>query len=513
MYTPIPCQCPLDFNDNIKITDAEKKHNEGNKTAYVVYTIKTAENKEARRRYSEFESFRRSLMNLYPTLLIPPIPEKHSLVNYTTQNIKDDSAIIEKRKRMLERFLLRLAKHPILVKEHVFHRFLNGSSTWTEIRQSSPLSDLPKDPLLLATESNRFTTSITSSLPTSTNVIPIPSTSYTLKYPDKTFEESEQKVGKSAQQSTFQFEKSQKRILRRLGDLSNDYAELGSAYNALSLNETGLLATFIEKMGQVIDGTSHATKTMIQSLEIEFAEYVQDYLQYLHIAKQVLRYRQMKEAQLELIDEAIDNKKMQLRNLTKTEDEASKLDLKQDGSMQRPIQPAHTTAMNAATDPLDDNIDTESIEDGFSAIVKIDDVEPDTTIAAVNYPTNASASVLRASKHQTKKWSSPRKLFSAVTDTIQGIMDTDPGQTRRNQISKLKEAIEQLEQARATSRQELKDMTVTIQQDFDRLQAQKEAEIRYMLIAFAKIHVVYCEQNAASWKDIRNQVKMSMEKL
>lgn len=112
--------------------------------------------------------------------------------------------------------------------------------------------------------------------------------------------------------------------------------------------------------------------------------------------------------------------------------------------MQRPIKTSHTTSMDAAEDPQDDNIDTESIEDGFSAIVKIDDVETESATAAVNYPTNASASVLRASKHQTKKWSSPRKLFSAVTDTIQGMMDTDPGQTRRNHISKLKETIEQV---------------------------------------------------------------------
>lgn len=197
-------------------------------------------------------------------------------------------------------------------------------------------------------------------------------------------------------------------------------------------------------MGQVVDGTSHATKTMVQSLEMEFAEYVQDYSQYLHIAKQVLRYRRMKEAQLELIEEAIDHKKLQLRNLTRTEDEASKLDLKQEDAVQRPIKTSHTTSMDAAEDPQDDNIDTESIEDGFSAIVKIDDVETESATAAVNYPTNASASVLRASKHQTKKWSSPRKLFSAVTDTIQGMMDTDPGQTRRNHISKLKETIEQV---------------------------------------------------------------------
>lgn len=37
--------------------------------------------KEVKRRYSEFESLRKSLLKLYPILLIPPIPEKHTLCN------------------------------------------------------------------------------------------------------------------------------------------------------------------------------------------------------------------------------------------------------------------------------------------------------------------------------------------------------------------------------------------------------------------------------------------------
>lgn len=47
--------------------------------------------------------------------------------------------------------------------------------------------------------------------------MPIPSTSYTLKYSDNQFEDSEQKVDKPARNTTNQFEKSQKRVLRRLG--------------------------------------------------------------------------------------------------------------------------------------------------------------------------------------------------------------------------------------------------------------------------------------------------------
>lgn len=35
-----------------------------------------------RRRYSEFASFREALVRLFPTLIIPPIPEKHSMCTY-----------------------------------------------------------------------------------------------------------------------------------------------------------------------------------------------------------------------------------------------------------------------------------------------------------------------------------------------------------------------------------------------------------------------------------------------
>jgi hypothetical protein len=38
--------------------------------------------------------------------------------------------MISQRKRMLQAFLNRIAKHPILSNEHVFHRFLDGEASW-----------------------------------------------------------------------------------------------------------------------------------------------------------------------------------------------------------------------------------------------------------------------------------------------------------------------------------------------------------------------------------------------
>ncbi|KAI8882685.1 PX-domain-containing protein [Backusella circina FSU 941] len=511
------CHCSIqktlnETSNAIKIVSSEKKQIEQNKSSsYIVYIITV---KATKRRYSEFESFRKSLVRLYPTSLIPPIPEKQSITEYA-QKQKDDTHLIEKRKRMLERFLTRISEHPILKREHVFHRFMDGSTTWSDILNSPPLSTLPKDALL----SNDFTSSITQNLSSATtaatSIIPIPSSSYVLKYPDSTFDESEVKVGKVPQQASSSFEKSQKRILKRLGDLSNDYSELGSAYNALSLNETGPLSNSIEKMGKVIDDSCTQTKEMVNSLEVEFSEYVQEYTQYISIAQQILRYRHMKQSQLELVEEAIDTKKSLLRSLMRTEDEATKLK----AEITQPISDENRKPFAIQVNN-DEDFDTQSLDDGYSAIVKSelqqdeeDYEESKKQSEQVIYPPGASAESVRSSRNQSRKWSSPRKLFSAMSVTLQGMIDTDPEQTRRLQITKIKQVIEQLEQAKTSIRQELSDMSESIQEDFERLEKQKQAEFRKILISFARIHLFYCEQNTVSWKEFRSGVSVELNKL
>jgi len=87
---------------------------------------------EVRHRYSEFESLRDNLSKLYPTLIIPPIPSKQTIGDYAVKQgkAKEDVALISRRKRLLLTFLNRLARHPILSNEHIFHRFLDGEVSW-----------------------------------------------------------------------------------------------------------------------------------------------------------------------------------------------------------------------------------------------------------------------------------------------------------------------------------------------------------------------------------------------
>lgn len=41
--------------------------------------------------------------------------------------------MVEKRKRMLQSFLVRVAKHPTLGRDHVFHQFLEDGVVWVSM--------------------------------------------------------------------------------------------------------------------------------------------------------------------------------------------------------------------------------------------------------------------------------------------------------------------------------------------------------------------------------------------
>lgn len=85
-----------------------------------------------RRRYSEFASLRNTLVNLHPTLIIPPIPEKHTTADYVAKPMKakEDVGIIELRKRMLAVFLNRCRRMQEVREDGVWWRFLDPNVSW-----------------------------------------------------------------------------------------------------------------------------------------------------------------------------------------------------------------------------------------------------------------------------------------------------------------------------------------------------------------------------------------------
>ncbi|CAK7900599.1 sorting nexin-41 [[Candida] anglica] len=108
-----------------------------------------------KRRYSEFKSLRDNLMRLFPTLIIPPIPQKHSLFTYlmSTINNSEEMSIIQTRRRLFSSFLNDLVfnSNERISNCRLLHKFLdpNYEMCWDNAIHEPPISLVP-DHLLLA---------------------------------------------------------------------------------------------------------------------------------------------------------------------------------------------------------------------------------------------------------------------------------------------------------------------------------------------------------------------------
>ncbi|KAJ3814174.1 hypothetical protein EV368DRAFT_34672 [Lentinula lateritia] len=457
----------------ILITDAQKT-NLGATTPYITYVIQTG-NTESRHRYSEFESLRSSLVKLYPTLIIPPIPSKQTLGEYAVKQgkAKEDATMIARRKRMLQTFLNRLARHPILSNEHVFHRFLDGEVSWHEVLNSPPISLLPKN--ILKAPSHDPTDQEASPAYTA---LPNPSAAHPLRNPDQRFLDSEAFTNKFAVHLSGPMEKVTRRTVKRWSEYTQDHAELGAALNGFSLNETGSLSSAIEKTGQAVDATYMSTTKLAQELEQNWAEPINEYAQFSSIIKKLLAYRHQKHVQYEMTQDALEAKREQLEELEKSEHEARRLE----------------AALGArSTVSLPSSPDQEPTEE-----------ESNIQTHSVSYvPPHPGPNPARRNAR------APGMGFlNALSYTLHGMMDVDPETARRNGISKTKETISQLEDALHLAAQDLKYSSSTIQADLDRFQRQKVADIREMAISMAQSHRDWCKKNLEAWEEAKREVEM-----
>ncbi|XP_046388666.1 sorting nexin-7-like [Ischnura elegans] len=87
-----------------------------------------------RRRYNDFVWLRQKLVEDFPTHLIPPLPEKHSLLGQLDRYSRD---FVYARMALLHRFLNRVADHPVLSCHHSVRSFLTAKpSEFSIIRKT-----------------------------------------------------------------------------------------------------------------------------------------------------------------------------------------------------------------------------------------------------------------------------------------------------------------------------------------------------------------------------------------
>ena len=501
------------------IVDAGKSNESGG--SYIVYTIRTGD-LEVRRRYSEFSSLRATLVNLHPTLIIPPIPEKHSVADYAAKptKAKEDIGIIDLRKRMLGVFLNRCRKMKEVREDGVWWRFLDPNASWNEVLHSHPVAAIPKSnmkapPLNPSNPSTahqwlpvpsssaklksaaRSTSSGTPSSPPPHAVMPsaaahtIPGPQIFGRFPpsnqrytesdlDPYFVNFENSTKELEQLLQGNIERVNRRTITHLTALSADMAELGARYNAFSLSEQSpTVAAAIERTGQAVDSSYIATEELSSTLGATFAEPMRESAQFAGVVRSVLKFRILKRVQEEMTRDELANKKALLDTLERSEIEAKRIDsyltnTEAPGSApQRSSSSASARSQRSKTD-ADARRDTNG-QDADS----VDSDFPPTH--AAGSPTKEPTS---PNSNHRKSQSGGFKIFGRLSHAMHGIVDVDPERTRRDQIGKTKESMEHLEQALEVSEQDVKDASSGVLKDLKRFQAEKEEDLRRYMVSY-----------------------------
>ncbi|CAK7217635.1 Sorting nexin, cytoplasm-to-vacuole targeting pathway/endosomal sorting [Sporothrix curviconia] len=511
----------------IYITDAGKSVE--NSGRYIVYTIRTGD-LEVRRRYSEFATLRDALTRLHPTLIIPPIPEKHTMADYAANptNAKQDQQIIDLRKRMLAVFLNRCRRMEQIRTDGVWWRFLDPNASWNEVLHSHPVASIPKN-ILKAPPLN------TANPTPAHNYLPVPATSAKLKvsagtphlpsidgsvarFPPESSQLSEQELDpyfasfeasiKELEQLLMgPMEKVNRRTLSHLSALASDQCELGARYNAFALSETApTLGPAIERIGQAVDSSYIATEELSSSLGASFAEPMRENAQFAGVVRSVLRYRILKRVQQEMTNDDLSKKRALLDQLERSEAEARRIDQYLSGSQQ--IQPPRrsTSSRDAAgahgqhrRDGSQE--DTASIDSDFppthgdySSVPSAKNGPPERTPANPGHKKAASGNSIT------------NKIFGPIRHAVQGVVDVDPERTRRDTITKTRESIAQLEQAQVASAQDVKDASANVLRDLKRFQKEKEDDLKRYMIAYAKSQIEWAKKNRETWEEARLEV-------
>ncbi|SNX87108.1 related to SNX41 - sorting nexin, mediate distinct retrieval pathways from endosomes [Melanopsichium pennsylvanicum] len=498
----------------IEIVDAQKSGDSG--SSFIVYVIRNASN-EAKRRYSEFEALREALIRLHPTIIIAPIPSKHTLSDYAAKQskAKEDATIIARRKRMLQSFLRRCHNHPKLRDDEVLQKFLDGRYHWNDISASPPLVHLPKHNLRAPVQNPADP----HASPAYAH-LPLPSSVSSLRQPNQRFIDSEAFTNRFANHLAGSMEKVNRRLMRRWTEASTDYAELGAILNGFSLTESGQLATAIERTGQAADAAYIATGQMLKTWEETFTEPLHEYTQFAAILQRLLKWRHLKHLQYELAQDALEAKKTQLEELERVENEAKRLE----EALERGGAGLLSSGGRVTGGGIDSNGIRDGVGSGFrptaSVYGRASDEQGDSagktgTNGEASSATDANPSSNTRSR-ATSPPSSPSKrsssrstgygLLGAITHTFQSVMDVDRDASRRSNISKLREEISLLEEGLSLTANDLHYATTAIQADLDRFQRQKVSDFKDMMLNFAKMHREFAQANLENWKEAKHEI-------
>jgi sorting nexin-41/42 len=279
-------------------------------------------------------------------------------------------------------------------------------------------------------------------------------------------------------------EKVNRRTLEHIGKLSNDLSELGARYNGFSLSEQSpTVAAAIERVGQAVDGTYISTEELSLGLGATFAEPMRESAQFAGVVRSVLKYRVLKRVQQEMTREDLEKKQALLEQLERSEAEAKRIDAYLANSTANVSNTPRRSTSNASTrsspgQRREAHDDAESVDSDFPPTHGDSSSPPS---AAQGQPQQNPTSPVSHKKSPSGNFVT-NKIFGSFRHAVNGFVDVDPERTRRDQMSKTRESLTQLEQALDVSEQDVRDATQGVMRDLKRFQKDKEEDLqRYMV--------------------------------
>lgn len=336
----------------IKITGASKSVESHSKLPlFIVYTIQLGP-LIVKRRYSEFESLRICLVKCYPTILIPPIPEKQSIASNITQTTSsslsvfykagvkgatsqlshlegnsvasqvsadepNDSAIdsndidpnsmpengnlVEYRIRMLAIFLNRCLDIEQIRHSRFFCNFLDPETNFHDFLGMNENAALYKASL--------YQLSPFEALDNISNqlylTLPIPSSSDAHKFVDLARSDQFQKLVKfedrfqKYQSCLDKISKSNKRMMKSVELIAPEMADIGSLYKDLSVVED---SDFVEDVAKLYEREVIFLESLSRSVRYVFLDRIVELKHFAKAVKELTEYNRKKIIQCKIVE-------------------------------------------------------------------------------------------------------------------------------------------------------------------------------------------------------------------
>ncbi|BFZ16283.1 hypothetical protein BsWGS_19322 [Bradybaena similaris] len=276
------------------LVDDPEKHT-STLEAYITFRITTKTSRpefegsefSVRRRYNDFLWIRQRLEEKHPTHLVPPLPEKHSLKRMD----RFSNEFLKVRQAALQKFLTRVADHPVLSFDTCFQIFLTAKAWEFQAHKK---------------QGSGFLSRVSDSLHNM-------SASYMMKNRPPEFAAMHDYIMMLSDKLGV-MDRIAQRVAKEQNDYMTELTEWGPCYTLWANSEDQLTGALLT-MSKAVDECVKSVKDLIDDTDTRFAQPLKEYLLYAECIKTVLRRRDAIQNEYDMVVEELNKRKDEKENV------------------------------------------------------------------------------------------------------------------------------------------------------------------------------------------------------